>query len=308
LILLLAALIAPAAQQPSQVEETPTFRVGVNIVRVDAQVVDGGKLVTDLTTNDFLVTDEEAPQKIVYFGHEREPVSLLLLLDVSGSMQKSLSRMATKARQAMSHLQTGDRVAVMLFSARSRISEPFTENLAKIATDLDDAVKEQDLGGWTEINAAVLTAANYIKDEAETTGRRAILIVTDNSSMSYRLPDETVIRGLFAANTVLNAIVVGDGKRPKKPPSGKYLNPDFTPADVFTLAEETGGEAVKADKPDAVFQDMMERIRTRYSLHYHAPDAKPGTFRRIRVELTPAARSRYPNAVLRARAGYYAEK
>ena len=278
------------------------------MVRVDAQVVDGGKLVTDLTVKDFLVADEDVPQKIVYFGQEREPVSLLLLLDVSGSMQKSLNRMATKARQAMSHLQPGDRVAVMLFSARSRISQEFTEDLTKIANDLDEAVKEQDLGGWTEINAAVLTAANYIRDEAQPTGRRAILIVTDNSSMSYRLPDATVIRGLFAANTVLNAIVVGDAKRPKPPPSGKYLNPDFTPADVFKLAEETGGEAVKADKPDAVFQEMMERIRTRYSLHYHAPDAKPGSFRRIRVELTPAALARYPNATVRARAGYYAGK
>lgn len=278
------------------------------MVRVDAQVVSGGNVVTDLTRDDFMVSDENVPQKIVYFGRDREPLSLMLLLDVSGSMQKMLSQMATKARQAMRHLQSGDRVGIMLFSRRSRIAQEFTDDLQKVAGQLDEAVREEGLGAGTEINAAVLTAASYIKDEAEASGRRAILIVTDNLSLNYQLPDSVVIRGLFSANTVFNAIVVGKGNRPKPPPSGQYLNPDFTPADVYKLAEETGGEALKAERADAAFQEMMERIRTRYSLHYHAPEAKPGMFRRIKVELAPAARARYPNAVVRARAGYYAGK
>lgn len=308
MILLLAALLAPAAQQSSQADETPTFRVGVSIVRVDAQVVNGDKVITDLTKDEFLVSDNDAPQKLVYFGREREPLSLLLLLDVSGSMQKMLTQMASKAREAMKHLQRGDRVGVMLFSRRSRIAQEFTDDLTKVAGQLDEAVREENLGAGTEINAAVLTAASYMEEEGAAAGRRAILIVTDNLSLNYQLTDEVVIRGLFSANTVLNAIVVGKGERPKPPPSGRYLNPDFTPTDVYKLAEETGGEAIKAERADAAFQGMMERIRTRYSLHYHAPQSKPGVFRRIKVELTPVARERYPKAVLRARAGYYAGK
>ena len=65
-----------------------TFRTGVADVRVDAQVVDGKNVVTGLTQDDFIVTDEGQPQKIVYFGRDSEPLSLVLLLDISGSMQR----------------------------------------------------------------------------------------------------------------------------------------------------------------------------------------------------------------------------
>jgi hypothetical protein len=98
--------------------------------------------------------------------------------------------------------------------------------------------------------------------------------------------------------------VVGKGDKPEPPAPGHYVNPDFTPPDVFKIAEETGGEAVKASKASSVFADMIERIRTRYSLHYRAPEnAKPG-FHAVRVELTADAQRRYPYAIVRARKGY----
>ncbi len=52
---------------------------------------------------------------------------------------------------------------------------------------------------------------------------------------------------------------------------------------------------------------MIERIRSRYMLAYHAPDAPAGQFRHITVTLEDAARKRYPGAELHSRAGYYAE-
>jgi hypothetical protein len=104
---------------------------------------------------------------------------------------------------------------------------------------------------------------------------------------------------------VLNAIVVGKGDRPKPPKPGEYVNPDFTPADVFHIADETGGEAVRSQRADTSFREMMESIRTRYSIQYRAPEsAVAGTFRKIRVELSPEARKRYPHAWVRARSGY----
>ena len=80
---------------------------------------------------------------------------------------------------------------------------------------------------------------------------------------------------------------------------------DFTPADVFHLAEETGGEAVKSDRADTSFKEMVERIRLRYTLAYNPPESQPGTFRRVMVDLTPQARKWYPAAVLHARPGYW---
>jgi hypothetical protein len=50
---------------------------------------------------------------------------------------------------------------------------------------------------------------------------------------------------------------------------------------------------------------MIERIRTRYSLQYHAPEGAASGFRKISVELTPGAKLRHPKAEVRARKGYF---
>jgi hypothetical protein len=104
---------------------------------------------------------------------------------------------------------------------------------------------------------------------------------------------------------VLNAIVTGRGIRPQPPKPGQSVNADFTPADVFRLAQETGGEAVRVDHPELTFREMLERIRNRYSLAYHAPGGPPGSLRRIRVTLAPQTLRSFPNAEVHARSGYY---
>jgi len=157
------------------------------------------------------------------------------------------------------------------------------------------------------VDAAVMDAAHYMQVHADSTGRRAILILSDNLSTSFQLTDGQVIRELNKADTVFNAIVTGRAIRPTPPGPSMFPNPDFTPANVFHLAEETGGEWVKAEHADASFNDMIERIRSRYMLVYHAPEGSKGTFRHIAVTLTADAKRRYPFAELRSRNGYYAE-
>jgi len=282
------------------------FRGGVAMVRVDAQVVDGHRVLGNLTQEDFAVYDEGRPQKTEYFGRESDRVDLLLLLDVSGSMHRYLEQMAAVAREALEQLREGDRVSVMLFARRTQVREPFTEDFKEIAREIGEAVHESGLGSGTAINAAVTDAASYAGSQPPR-GRRAVLILTDNLGLNYQLPDEVVVRALSEADCVLNAMVAGKGERPKPPRPGQRLNPDFTPSDVFRLAEETGGEAVKADRVDTTFRQTVERLRTRYSMHYRAPESPAGAFHRIRVELAPEARRRYPRALIRTRSGYYAK-
>jgi len=276
----------------------------VTIVRVDAQVVEGNRIVTGLDRGDFAVWDEGRKQSVEYFGRDSEPVDLLLLLDVSGSMRRYLEQMAAVAGNALGQLKPGDRVAVMLFSRRTQVREEFTENYGEVAREIRDAVKEKGLGAGTAINESIIAAAGYVRTQP-VEGRRAIVILTDNQGLNYRLPDEEVLKALFEADCVLNGIVVGSGERPAPPKPGVELNPDFTPPDVFKLAEETGAEAVKADRADKSFQEMVERLRTRYSLHYRAPDAPADSYRSIRVDLSPTARQRHRRAEVRARRGYY---
>jgi hypothetical protein len=106
---------------------------------------------------------------------------------------------------------------------------------------------------------------------------------------------------------VFNAIIIGRAIRPEPLKPGKQSNPDFTPANVYELAEQTGGEWVKAENAGTSFKEMIERIRSRYMLAYHEPPSEPGNFRRITVTLGDVARRRYPAAELHSRSGYYAE-
>ena len=299
----LLILLSPGVAQ--NVADAPTFRTGVSDVKVDAQVVENNKIITGLTQDSFQITDEGQPQKIVYFGRDAEPLSLVLLLDISGSMHRWLQRISSTAREAMGYLRPGDTVAIMVFGKRVEVHQDFSDNLAETARQIASAITDHDVGSGTAINQSVAVAAEYMRKHAGTQGRHAILILTDNLSISYMFRDEEVIKALYAGDTVLNAIVVGRAIRPGPARPGVYQNPDFTPADVFKLAEETGGEAVRADETEISFKDMIERIRTRYSLSYHAPGGAAGSFRHIGVSLTGDARRRYPLAEVRARHGYY---
>jgi len=286
----------------------PTFKTGVVDVPVDVQVTQGDMLVRNLLQDDFVITDQGVRQNIVGFAHGTDRLSLLVLLDVSGSMRRYLGQIAGTARDAMRFLQPADRVAIMVFGKRSELHQEFSDNLGESARQFAHAIQEHDVGAGTAINQAVLDAAHYMEKNGGPNGRRAILILTDNLSISYMLPDEKVIRALDDADAVLDAIVVGRAIRPAQANPGQVQTPDFTPADVFHLAEETGGEAIKSDRADTSFKEMVERIRLRYTLAYHPPEAKPGTFRHITVDLTPQARKWYPAAELHARPGYWVKE
>lgn len=302
--LLPARLQAQPAQDVDPAATTPTFQSGVSNVRIDVQATQGSDLLADLTKADFAIFDEGKQQDLVYFGRDAEPLSLLLVLDVSGSTKPYIEQIASVARTSLRYLKPKDRVAIMLFARRTRVLLPWTEDRVAVADELRNAGGDDTLGAGTNINDALLDAAKYIDETAGESGRRAILILTDNLGLNYQSPDPPVIEAMFATDTVVNGIVVGKGTRPE-PVSGKvYSNPDFTSPDVFRISEETGGEAIRADKAGQAFSSMVERIRTRYSLHYNKPANAVAGFRKVEVMLSPEARMRYPQAQLRYRRGY----
>ena len=303
-------ILLPVSAQDAKLElkedaPTVTFRSGVSNVRVDVQVAEGSTIVTDLTQDDFTVFDEKQEQKILYFGRDAEPVSLLLLLDVSGSMKKYVDQVASVAREALHYLKPGDKVAVMIFSKGSMVRRDFSGDLDAVARDLRNVDWDQRLGSGTAINDALVDASKYMREKADEAGRRSIVILTDNLGLNYQSPDERVIQRLYESDTVLNAMVAGKGERPAPIRPGHYVNPDFTPPDVFHIADETGGEAVKIARARTTFSEMIEHIRTRYSLQYRSPESGATGFRSIRVELSPQAKIRHPTAVVRARKGYF---
>ena len=141
-------------------------------VRVDAQVLQDGQVITDLTAQDFVVREDGKPQPIVYFGHEKEQLSLLLLFDVSGSMRKYVEQVAAVARQALRYLRVKDRVAVMVFARDAHVRLDFTDDMPAVADEIHEAASDESVGTATNINDALLTAADYMEENRERSAER----------------------------------------------------------------------------------------------------------------------------------------
>lgn len=303
--LLILAVLPLRAQPPEPAPPEVVFRTGTAYVRIDLQVLEKNRPVEGLKVSDLLLYDQGVPHAIENFGREAEPLQVLFVLDVSGSMGRILVQMAGVAQQSLGALRPEDEVGVMLYSRRSRLAQELTAERALAVVALRDAPEERDLGAGTSLNESLLAAADYFKSLPQFQGRRALIVLTDNGGLNEKTPDQAVLRALAESNIVLNAIVAPGARRPDPPPKGVEVNPDYTPSDVFLLAEQSGGEVLKADKPERL-REMLEHIRLRYSLGYRAPAAEPGSWRTVKVEFTPEARRRYKKAELQHRPGYYA--
>jgi VWFA-related protein len=301
LLLALSATLALA-------QDSAVFRARVNLVHVDAEVVgQDGRILTGLSRDDFRVLDEGRPQTITGFSADEQPLDLILLFDISGSMQLNVQAVGAAARQGFAELRQGDRVAVMVFNTHSRLVAPFTEDLNAVERTIREDVLTLDFGGGTLIQKAVDDAARRFFDEPRTERRRAVLIITDNIGLRTRR-DESVVRDFWEADALLSGLIVRNKAFATVHTIGTVLAPQtlLMEAGMKGIAANTGGDAIHADDPGPAFVDMMRRIRSRYSLYYPAPAAKPGQLRTIHVELTADAQKRYPKARVRARHGYRA--
>jgi VWFA-related protein len=296
-------LVCAAALASSQ--EAPVFRTGVALVHVDAEVTQDGRILTGFTKDDFRVFDERKEQPVLHFSADQEPLDLILLFDVSGSMRVVVESVAAATRQGLRELRSGDRVCVMVFNSRSREVGPFTEDLDAVERTIHEQVLGSRFGGGTMIQAAVDDAALKFMHEPRNQRRRAVLIITDNIGMRTRR-EQSVVRDFWEADALLTGLIVSNPVFRTMHTVGVILGPQnlLMQAGMKGIAAKTGGDAIPSDDPGPAFQDAMHRIRSRYSLYYAQPQAKPGATRSIRVELASNAARRFPKARVRSRTGY----
>jgi VWFA-related protein len=297
-ILFLAAILAFA-----QTDETPLFRTGVSLVKVDVEAAGtGGAGVAGLHPGDFVVFDEGQRQTIADFSAESEPIRVLMLLDVSPSMSKWLSDLGAKSTTALRALRPQDEIGLMTFATRSQLVQPLTKEKKNIGEQVINNIYKQMLGRETLVNEALVEAAKYMRSQPGKS-RRAILVVTDNEGIRRSVSNDEVVRALHAGDIVLSAILVGEN--PTTPYArARYEAPDNSIPDVQRYVKETGGEAITNAAPGIALQPVLKGLTARYSFQYTAPPADDGTFRKIRVELTPEAAARNPGVTLKARSGY----
>jgi VWFA-related protein len=287
-------------------QDPVTFRAGVSLVHVDAEVLgQDGRILTGFHKEDFRVFDERKEQPILQFAAEEQPLDLILLFDISGSMRGVVQEVADAARQGLRQLQAGDRVCIMVFNNRSREIAAFTEDLDAVGRTIQNDVLGLDFGGGTLIQAAVSDAAMRFRREPHTERRRAVLIITDNMGRRTRR-EASVVEEFWESDAILSGLIVSNPAYQAMRTVGIILGPQnlAMQAGMKGIAEKTGGDSLTANEPGTAFEEAMRRIRTRYSLYYALPEAKPGVTRAIRVELAPAAAQRVPKCRVRARSGY----
>src|SRR3954465_10147829 len=158
--LILLSLVVFASQVCAK-DDPVVFKSDVALARVDAQVVDReGRAMTGLQRDDFVLRLDGHILPIRNFASENMPVDILLLLDVSGSMQPHVERIASAAEQALNVLAEKDRVAIMIFDTSTRLRLPFRNSHDEITGELNHLLRNERFNGGTHITRALLDAAN----------------------------------------------------------------------------------------------------------------------------------------------------
>jgi VWFA-related protein len=134
LILLLCAF---AEARPSGLQDSATFSVSVNLIKVPITVFDThGATVQDLRREDFILYEDQAKQQIRSFGVDRQPVSVVLLLDNSATVEKELSHMKESAESFADALSHDDRVSVITFGDEVILQQDWTTETRQVRKSL----------------------------------------------------------------------------------------------------------------------------------------------------------------------------
>jgi VWFA-related protein len=203
-----------AASLGSLQADDVVFKSDVALSRVDAQVVDrDGRAITGLVVHDFVLRVDGKVLPIKNFDSESMPIDILLLLDVSGSMEPHVERIAEAARQALNVLGEQDRIAIMVFDTRARERLPFTNSRGEVTRELNRLVRSEGFNGGTRITSALIDAASYVQRHARADARRAVVILTDDETQDAE-DEPRVEKALARANAVLSFL-----NAPYEPPT-----------------------------------------------------------------------------------------
>jgi hypothetical protein len=229
----------------------------------------------------------------------------------------------------------------MVFDNFTRVRLSFRSSKSEINRGLSDVLNQERFNGGTQITHAMIAAAEYVQREARPEARRAIIILTDDGSQDAR-DDAGVERALAHADAVmsflqapdvmpqgrsgggypgrtgttfpgggggLGGIILGGGGMGggrgrggnRYPAGGGQGNHSAGTADI---AKDSGGDTFPVDDASALEETLM-RLRQRYALHFNSAEvSSSGAHRTLSVDLTDAARRRYPDAEIRYRRVY----
>jgi len=293
--LLTATVVAASVLAAVLAGQQPVFRGSGDVVRVFSTVTDrDGKLVTTLGRDSFEVRDEGKPQPITQFDNTPQPVRLIVMLDVSGSMEGNLQLLRAAADELFIRLRPDDVARVGSFGYDVDVGAAFTHEIRELRAALPRSIApDAPTPLWRAVDEAI-TAFGSEKDM-----RSVVLVLSDGKDSG---PTSFRQRYISQAEVIERArredvMVYGIGMRSRgrRPPPGlgpgglqAALEAELPDAGLALVAEHTGGGYIEI-RPNqdlgAAFARVADELHGQYLLGF-VPPRKDGKVHEVEVRVT----------------------
>ncbi len=265
-----------------------------------------GRLIPALEQKDFEIRDEGKPQPITLFDNSPQPIRLIVMLDVSGSMEGNLPLLNAAAEQLFSRLGPNDVARVGTFGRNVTISPAFTRDPRELRRALPTAIASD---APTPLWRAIDEAIDKFDDDGE--GRSVILVLSDGKDsgpIGFRQPFISQAEVIDRARNE-DVMIYGIGMRSRAARRGPIGPGDLQAAMIADLpdpglalvAEESGGgyaELRPSEDLAEAFARVVDELHSQYLIGF-APPKRDGKVHDIDVRivtqrgLKPRARKNY---------------
>lgn len=274
----------PAGQQA-------VFRSVSSTVGIYATVTDSeGRLVPDLREEHFEVYDNGVRQPLTVFKSDVQPITVVVMLDTSGSMTLNIELLKDAAERFVLRLLPEDQARIGSFSDLIRISSRFTNDRDELVNLLRNDIR---FGNPTFLWDAIDESMSALSGES---GRRVVLVFTDGEDYrSQRVRFGDVTKRAQDEGFMIYAIGL------QAEFQGRVTRPD---RNLRRLAEMTGGgyfELRRTADLNSTFTRVADELHRQYVLGF-TPETLDGTVHKLEV------RVKVPGMRVRARQSYLASQ
>jgi Ca-activated chloride channel family protein len=268
------------------------------MVQLDVKVTDqGGRPVSGLTKDDFVVYEDKVSQNIESVSSEEAPLSIGLAIDGSGSMIAKLLTVSNAARGLIRQMRPDDEAFLALFNTEAELVQEFTSD----RLELEEALNKLYATGGTALLDAIIASADHAHEKGKRR-RKALIVITDGLDKNSSIKEKEVIEAMKEDEVQLYLVGFVDegeqgwlfGRSPAR--KAKDL--------MIRLAEDSGGRAFFPDdvsETPAIAAQIAKDLRAQYVISYYPNnDRRDGSFHTVRVVVNNR------KLIARTRQGYYA--
>lgn len=265
------------------------------LMRLNASVVDRyGRALAGLSPADFAVTENGEARPVTEVQPSRTPFNLVLLLDVSGSVEERLDFIRKAALAFVNTASPQDRVAIVSFRDDVQLVSDFTTDRTLLA----ERIKQIEAGGSTALYDAL--AYTLVHTLQPLRGERtAVVVLSDGDDNRSFVPFPQVLEAAVESGAVIYPIYLPSGLIPSgsAPAAEASLDPVRTRYLTLTsradeegrrLAAVSGGVYYPVTRPEELqraYDDVVAQLRTSYTISYASTAALPPAERRVRVRV-----------------------